>query len=526
MPEVSTFGATVPEPPPTAKKDTPKTAAALDLQVDLLSLAKTPEVASAAAAPSAAPPAVETSFDDLGGGSGLAPLMAPVGDPLRPPSAPPAPSPRTSLSPDLQMRMKSTLATPPQGTVAVLSAAGGEAAVAAAEAALRDEQDGLAVIRRQRDAAESLSHELRGRLTSVSAQREQCVRERAAAATQLAALRGQCEEHAAQLQVQQTELAAQTKAVAQLGAEVGASEERMVSQLQQMQGVNARLRAARDELSELKRAQASRLKEMHMSHRAAAPERLELAQATGGDRLTAARAREPAGHSGGQRGFGGGGAFERGGGGGAACGGGCGEGGARRALSGGRHRERRRLAGGRPRRAARTQCYEEDARHGGLRLRGGAADAEAGGASGAAEIGRARLGPLPCPRRLVGYARREDNPFGDETFRDEAFGDDDGFGGAAFDGAADASPPEGGAAPVTDGGGFGFSDDSFGGGFGDDDGFGEAFEASPPEAEEEAEAAEAAGVGVCELGVREEGFTFELVRRRERRRRARGDGGV
>ena len=178
VPEVSTFGATVPEPPPTAKKDTPKTAAALDLQVDLLSLAKTPEVASAAAAPSAAPPAVETSFDDLGGGSGLAPLMAPVGDPLRPPSAPPAPSPRTSLSPDLQMWMKSTLATPPQGTVAVLSAAGGEAAVAAAEAALRDEQDGLAVIRRQRDAAESLSHELRGRLTSVSAQREQCVRER------------------------------------------------------------------------------------------------------------------------------------------------------------------------------------------------------------------------------------------------------------------------------------------------------------------------------------------------------------
>ena len=162
VPEVSTFGASVPEPPPTAKKDTPKTAAALDLQVDLLSLAKTPEVASAAAAPSAAPPAVETSFDDLGGGSGLAPLMAPVGDPLRPPSAPPAPSPRTSLSPDLQMRMKSTLATPPQGTVAVLSAAGGEAAVAAAEAALRDEQDGLAVIRRQRDAAESLSHELRG----------------------------------------------------------------------------------------------------------------------------------------------------------------------------------------------------------------------------------------------------------------------------------------------------------------------------------------------------------------------------
>ena len=29
----------------------------------------------------------------------------------------------------------------------------------------------------------------------------------------------------------------------------------------------------------------------------------------------------------------------------------------------------------------------------------------------------------------------EDNPFGDETFREEAFGDDDGFGGAAFDGA-------------------------------------------------------------------------------------------
>ena len=71
----------------------------------------------------------------------------------------------------------------------------------------------------------------------------------------------------------------------------------------------------------------------------------------------------------------------------------------------------------------------------------------------------------------------EDNPFGDETFRDEAFGDDDGFGGAAFDGAADASPPEGGAAPVTDGGGFGFSDDLFVGGFGDDDGFGESFEA-------------------------------------------------
>ena len=51
----------------------------------------------------------------------------------------------------------------------------------------------------------------------------------------------------------------------------------MVSQLQQMQGVNAGC-GRRDELSELKRAQASRLKEMHMSHRAAAPERLELAK--------------------------------------------------------------------------------------------------------------------------------------------------------------------------------------------------------------------------------------------------------